>query len=106
MKKLKILAKTYDLEFLNSKKMSLKYDGTEDNFINGMISEENSEISIDIDLQVQDKRITIMHEVTHAILNQLGYFELTDNETFVTGISNAITQTLVDNPNLTKLFMK
>lgn len=64
----------------------------EDGLLLGSIDHTKAEISIRYGMPVELEKSTIMHEVLHGMLVQLGYNGLSEDETFVQGFSNAMYQ--------------
>ena len=58
----------------------------------GVINYIKCEIRINKDLKNEAYNETLCHEVLHGILTHLGYDELSNDERFVTSVSNAINQ--------------
>ena len=58
----------------------------------GMITYVDAEIRINSKLKGAMRKETICHEMVHGILVHLGYDNLSDDETFVHSLGNAITQ--------------
>jgi Zn-dependent peptidase ImmA (M78 family) len=54
-------------------------------------------IEIDEDLSDQKKVNTFFHELTHALLYEMGEIGLNDNERFVTRMGNMLAQVFKDN---------
>lgn len=107
MKKLKILAKTYDVKKGNTKKLAKEYGVEDDKFcLFGFHSTFRNEIWLNQDVGDQELRVTLMHECIHSILGQLGYIELDSNEIFINGFSTALVQLLIDNPKLLEMYRK
>lgn len=107
MKKLKILAKTYDLKNADTEEMSMQFhDDEQELMVFGLHKTFQNEIWLNTDIGDQQRLITLTHECLHAILSQLGYDDINTDEMFVTGVSTALTQLLLDNPKLTKMYLK
>ena len=51
-------------------------------------------IKIKRDMPLEEKERTYYHELFHCLLEQLGYGDLSDNETFVDNMSSALYQVL------------
>lgn len=58
----------------------------------GMIDPVGCEIRINKSLKDPSKRETLCHEITHGILIHIGRTDLSDDETFVQSLGNAIFQ--------------
>lgn len=58
----------------------------------GKIIHSKAKILIKKNLPKELKKSVLYHEVLHGILVQLGYNDLSDDETFVQGLSNALYQ--------------
>lgn len=56
----------------------------------GEIDYENLSIRIDVGLSEARKQQTLLHEIMHGILEELGYSELNEDETAVRGIAAAL----------------
>ena len=78
----------------------IKYDvipcedsfGTDENRNFGQTDYAQCVIKYNKDLADAVKVETICHEMVHAMLTHLGYNEESENETFVQGLANAISQ--------------
>ena len=79
--------------------MGLDYDILEVDVIErgtnicGQIDHIEQVIKIGKDLKCDRKEQTLVHEVVHGILEQLGYMELHDNEQLVQSLAVALHQT-------------
>ena len=51
------------------------------------------------------KEVTLLHEITHGLLYNIGEHELRNNEAFVDRFSTALYQLMRDNPDLCKMFL-
>ena len=61
----------------------------------GMIDPVGCEIRINKSLKDPSKRETLCHEITHGILIHIGRTDLSDDETFVQSLGNAIFQSFM-----------
>lgn len=91
---LRILNKDIDLVFVDDLADKCDANGQARYRENKIILQKETK---SIQRQKQDIDETIMHEILHYILNLLAYDELNKDEKFVTQISLALTQVLMDN---------
>lgn len=61
----------------------------------GMIDPVGCEIRINKNLKDPSKQETLCHEITHGILIHIGRTDLSDDETFVQSLGNAIFQSFM-----------
>ena len=66
----------------------------------GEIDHFKSEIRICSELTEEHKKIVLLHEITHAILMQLGFYEEHDNENLVCSLSNSFYSIIKENKSL------
>lgn len=59
----------------------------------GLIDYAKCEISINKDIPEAKKKETLCHEIIHGILIHIGRTEMSEDETFVQSLANAIYQT-------------
>ena len=59
----------------------------------GLIDYAKAEISINKDMPVELKEETLCHEIVHGMLFHIGRADLSEDETFVQSLGNAIYQT-------------
>lgn len=60
----------------------------------GYYSQSNNEIILDTNLKTSYGQVVLWHEITHAILDTLGYPELSKNEEFVDTFAQGLYQVL------------
>ncbi|QIK69948.1 hypothetical protein G7062_06450 [Erysipelothrix sp. HDW6C] len=101
--KLRILAKNYNVVFKDSIDLSSEHD--ENAIIYGRCNVLINEISINNELDVQELRITLMHEVLHAIYDQFDDALFYDEE-HISKLSVALTQILIDNNQFRSLYIE
>lgn len=93
-------------EIMKIKILSQEYEVIEEKVIDrdgnllGQVNLITNEISICSDMPKEKKEITLLHEILHAILQQLAFHEECDNENLISGLSTGIYQVLRDNKNL------
>ena len=68
----------------------------------GYLDEYKKRIVIDKGLPKHVKTLTLIHELTHALLIEMGEYELTNDERFVEGFSRQI-YSFLQNNNVVKL---
>lgn len=68
----------------------------------GYLDEYKNRIVIDKGLPKHVKTLTLIHELTHALLIEMGEYELTNDERFVEGFSRQI-YSFLQNNNVVKL---
>ena len=73
--------------------------------IAGEIGYEQQTIVLSKDLMPEYKELTLVHEIVHGVLLNIGGRELLCNEPFVERISTALYQLMRDNPDLCKMFL-
>ena len=66
----------------------------------GFINQKDGLMEISRDIGYQIIRITLWHEILHAVLDDSGETELSKDEKVVTIISSGIVQVMKDNPEL------
>ena len=103
--KIKILAKEYDVQLVNDKELQ-KVINTEEVGYAGLCLESESKIYINNTFDTQEQRLTLVHEILHAVYSQYGDDDLNNNEEHINRLSTAITQILLDNPTLTQMFLE
>jgi len=57
-------------------------------------------IKIKKGIPVQHQAVTLMHEIVHAVLTDIGKNDLSDDEPFVERLSESLTDTLWNSPGL------
>ncbi len=87
--KLRILGITYTV-----KEVSQIND---DETLVGICRYQSAEILIKSGISEQDKNITLLHEIMHAILAQLGFDEENDDEKLIKSLSTALYLVLSEN---------
>lgn len=73
--------------------------------IAGEIGYEQQTIVLSKTQMPEYKELTLLHEIVHGILYNLGEQELRVNEPFVCRFSTALYQLMRDNPDLCKMFL-
>lgn len=68
-------------------------DEPDEGVIQGKILPSRSTILLKRSLPKQVKKSVLFHEILHGLLLELGYNDLSENETFVQSLSNAMYQT-------------
>lgn len=63
----------------------------------GLCRFQSAEILIKSGISEQDKNITLLHEIMHAILAQLGFDEENDDEKLIKSLSTALYLVLSEN---------
>ena len=71
----------------------------------GQISYYDREIYLYEKLEAEQKNVTLLHEVTHGILFNMGS-ELRSDELFVTAFTENLYQVMLDNPEMFKFKKK
>lgn len=105
MENIKVLAKNYKVEFKTLEELLEQDNDTESfSYIYGICDTSKHTIFINNELDIQEKRITLLHEVLHAIYDQYGENELFSDEEHINKVSVAIAQVLLDNNDLLSLF--
>lgn len=66
----------------------------------GHVVHHDCKIEIEADLDVQQKRQTLLHEIVHIVLYQSGQGELADNEGLVDALTYGIMQVLSSNSQI------
>lgn len=66
----------------------------------GLVDHAKGKIYIDSDCRQDRRGLTLLHELTHAVLHLGGYSEESENEKLVRHISSLFYQILNDNPGL------
>lgn len=89
---IKILGQKYNLE--------LKPIVSREEERAGQVCYATNTITLCSDLKPNHLQITLLHEVIHALLFQLGFYDETDNENLVCALSQSLYQVLVDNPEI------
>jgi Zn-dependent peptidase ImmA (M78 family) len=69
----------------------------EDHGLMGQVNPVDTIIKIASGLSEQQRTVTLLHELTHAMLKEIGERELYGNEDFVERFSNMLTQVALDN---------
>lgn len=91
-RQIKVFGLNYEIEEVD------KIDGCkEDEFIVGQIQHIQQKILIRKDLSKERKKVTLLHEIFHAIFQQLGFDEEHDNEHLINSLSTALIQVFNDN---------
>lgn len=86
MKKIKICGVPFKIKQVNV------IDEEETGIVQGKIFNSQAKILISKRLPKKIKKRVLYHEILHGILVQLGYNELSDDETFVQSMANAMYQ--------------
>lgn len=68
-------------------------DEGDEGIVQGKIFHSKGQILLKKSLPKELKKSVLFHEILHGMLTELGYSELSDNETFVQSLSNAMYQT-------------
>jgi len=55
-------------------------------------------VQVEANNSLQQRVLTLVHEIFHIILHQAGHKEMAENEGFVEAISYGIAQVILDNP--------
>lgn len=84
MKKIKICGVPFKIKQVNV------IDEEEIGIVQGKIFHSQAKILISKRLPKKIKKRVLYHEILHGILVQLGYNELSDDETFVQSMANAM----------------
>lgn len=90
-KQIKVLNLIYDVEEIDE----FGDDGTL-----GKILYAKQKILIRSDLSDERKKVTLIHEIVHGLLEQLGFHEECDNEHLINSLSTAAYQILSDNKSI------
>ena len=69
----------------------------DDDTIMGLCRYQANEILIKKGLSDADKKITLIHEILHAVLGQLGFEKENDNENMIKSLSTALYLVLSEN---------
>lgn len=69
----------------------------DDDMIMGLCRYQANEILIKKGLSDADKKITLIHEILHAVLGQLGFENENDNENMIKSLSTALYLVLSEN---------
>ena len=69
----------------------------DDDTIMGLCRYQANEILIKKGLSDADKKITLIHEILHAVLGQLGFENENDNENMIKSLSTALYLVLSEN---------
>lgn len=89
-KKIKIGAKTYNIEITDKLVLGCNFDGE--------VTYSDLTIRIRPDLAKKKEEAVFLHEVMHTILDHLGYIE--HDEKKVDELANALHMIITDNPNI------
>jgi len=65
----------------------------------GLVDYEKCEISIDNSICEQLQFTILIHEITHAVLDEMGSL-LSEDDQFVSALSNMLSQIIIDNKGL------
>ncbi|MDH5106310.1 hypothetical protein OQI89_10650 [Lentilactobacillus diolivorans] len=72
----------------------------------GLTNYQQATITIRKGLSPQKSRQTLIHEMVHAMLHEAGIDDLCNDEKLVNPLGNILNETLIDNQDLLKQFMK
>ncbi len=96
-KQIKVFGLNYEIEEVD------EIDSVEEGvIIAGQIQHLQQKILIRKDLSKERKKVTLLHEILHAIFQQLGFNEEHDNEHLINSLSTALIQVLNDNKSMHK----
>lgn len=70
----------------------------------GEINYGEAKIHLDDDLTPQVRKQTLMHEIVHGMLNEIGHEEARDDEGLVNGLANQLIMLLQNNPDFVEYF--
>ena len=99
MKKIKIFNHDWEIGYANDETLN-KVNGSSNGLFNGMCDKHHQKIYIYENLKETERRNVVIHEITHAIVHQIGTdFEKSDEETacsFMAFVYPEITRLLKD----------
>jgi len=90
--KLKVLAKTFEVIEVDQ----IEFGAS----LLGQIDHVADQIKIYRNMSVQNKKVTLIHEILHSTFEQMGFNEEHDNEQLIKSLSTALTQILENNNEL------
>lgn len=91
--KIKVLAKVFDV--LDATKLT--DPGGSDDIVLGEVDHAQETICLETNQSQRNRDITLLHEITHAIFEQLGFRKECDNEHLVSALSIALYMLLTEN---------
>ena len=70
----------------------------------GVVDCDECVIKLRENMNVQLKRVTFWHEVTHLLLAQIGKDELGKDEDLIDALANVLVGLFIDNPGISELY--
>ena len=94
--RIKILSQIYKVK-------EIDFEGT-DNIHFGLIKYETNEILLNKNISKERKQVTLIHEILHAVFQQLGFEKENDNEYLINSLSESVILLVKENHNLLTFF--